>query len=307
MKQDHINYFVVGLFVLLSLLVLMVVVYRITGRSANVDDYFVELHNVSGIRTGSPVTYAGYQIGQLGDITPVRENGRTRYRLQLLVKSGWPIPRDSTATIVTPGLLAEKQINISEGRSHELLKPGATIAGVEATDMFKLVSEVSKQFQQLSDQGLKPLFDTINREITQTVPALTQQTSRLLKRLNASADRLLVLMQNADDKRLNKIMTNTETMTSNLLKVSNRLNQASTQVNKLLHSASALMNDNNQDLRRAVLDLRTSMDVVANNINSVVDHIDSTARNMNEFSRQIRDNPGVLLNSKPPRDAAAGQ
>ena len=304
MKQDHINYFAVGLFVLISLLALMVVMYRITGRSTNVDEYFVELHNVSGIRTGSPVTYAGFQIGQLGDIMPVRSQGQTRYRLQLLIKSGWTIPTDSTATIVTPGLLAEKQIDISEGKSTRFLKPGATIAGIEATDMFKLVSDMSSQFQQLSDQGLKPLLDTINHEITSTVPALTKQTEQLLKRLNASADRLLVLMQTADDKRLNTIVSNTETMTTNLLKVSDRLSRASTEVDKLLHSTTSLMNENNKDLRQAVLDLRTSMDVVANNINSVVDHIDTTARNMSEFSRQIRNNPGVILNGKPPKDAA---
>lgn len=305
MKQDYINYFAVGLFVLISLLVLMVVMYRITGRSTNVDEYFVELHNVSGIRTGSPVTYAGFQIGQLADITPVRAHGQTRYRLQLLVKSGWTIPTDSSATIVTPGLLAEKQLDISEGKSQTFLKPGATIAGVEATDMFKLVSEMSNQFHQLSQQGLKPLLDTLNHEITSTVPALTQQTARLLKQLNASADRMLALMQTADDKRLNAIVNNTETMTNNLLKVSVQLNQASTEVNKFLQTTTALMNENNKDLRQSVMDLRTTMDVVANNINSVVEHIDTTARNMSEFSRQIRNNPGVILNSKPPKDAAS--
>jgi len=304
MKQDHVNYFAVGLFVLISLLVLMVVMYRITGRSTNVDEYFVELHNVSGIRTGSPVTYAGFQIGQLGDIIPVRKQGQTRYRLQLLVNSGWPIPADSSATIVTPGLLAEKQVDISEGKSTSLLKPGATIAGVEAADMFKLVSEMSTQFQQLSDEGLRPLLNTINHEITATVPALTKQTAQLLKQLNASADRLLALMQTADVNRLNSIMSNTETMTNNLLKVSDRLSRASTEVDKLLQSTSSMMSENNRDLRQAVLDLRTSMDVVANNINSIVDHIDTTARNMSEFSRQIRNNPGVILNGKAPKDAA---
>lgn len=305
MKQDHFNYFAVGLFVLVSLLVLMVVMYRITGRSTNVDEYFVQLHNVSGIRTGSPVTYAGFEIGQLANITPVRDHGKTLYRLQLLVKSGWPIPKDSSATIVTPGLLAEKQVDISEGKSQTFLKPGATIAGVEAVDMFKLVSDMSAQFQQLSDQGLRPLFDTINHEITTTVPALTQQTAQLLKQLNASADRLLALMEATDDKRVNAIMTNTETMTSNLLKVSDRLSQASAQVDNLLQTTASLMNENNKDLRQAVLDLRTSMGVVATNINSVVDHIDATARNMSEFSRQIRNNPGVILNGKPPKDAAS--
>lgn len=305
MKQDHINYFAVGIFVLLSLLVLMVAVYRITGRGTNVDEYFVELHNVSGIRIGSPVTYAGFKIGQLGDITPIRDHGQTRYRLQLLVKAGWEIPTDSTATIVTPGLLAEKQIDISEGKSRRFLKPGQTITGVEAIDMFKLVRQMSSQFQQLSDHGLKPLFDTINREITTTVPVLTQQATQLLTHLNASAKRLSTLMQKIDGKRLNAIVDNTDTMTKNLLKVSERLKKASMEVTKLLHSTHSLMNENKQDLRKAILDLRTSMDVVANNINSVVDHIDSTTRNMSEFSRQIRDNPGVLLRGKPPKDAAS--
>jgi len=305
MKQDHINYFAVGLFVLISLLVLMVVIYRITGRSTNVDEYFVELHNVSGVRTGSPVTYAGFGIGQLGDIVPVRGQGQTRYRLQLLIKSGWSIPVDSTATIVTPGLLAEKQIDISEGKSQTFLKPGGTIAGVEAADMFKMVSDMSAQFQQLSDQGLKPLLDTLNHEITATVPVLTKQTAKLLKQLNASADRLLTLLQTTDEKRLSTILGNTETMTNNLLKVSDRLSQASDQVEKLLKTTNSLVTDNNKDLRQAVLDLRNSMDVVATNINSIVEHIDSTARNMSEFSRQLRNNPGVLLNSKPPKDAAS--
>ena len=304
MKQDHINYFAVGIFVLACLLVLMVTLYRISGSSSNADEYFVELQNVSGIRTGSPVTYAGFQIGQLADIVPVRGQGKTRYRLQLLIKSGWTIPVDSTATIVTPGLLAEKRLDISEGKSQSMLKPGATITGIEAQDMFKLVSNMSAQFQQLTDQGLRPLFDTLNREITTTVPALTQQTAQLLKQLNASAERLLKVMSSADDKRLNAIMNNTESMTSNLLKVSERLSQASAEVNTLLQTTTSMMNENNKDLRQAVLDLRTSMDVVATNINSVVDHIDSTARNMSEFSRQIRTNPGVILNSTPPKDAA---
>ena len=74
---------------------------------------------------------------------------------------------------------------------------------------------------------------------------------------------------------------------------------------KLLKTTNSLVTDNNKDLRQAVLDLRNSMDVVATNINSIVEHIDSTARNMSEFSRQLRNNPGVLLNSKPPKDAAS--
>ena len=68
MKQDNINYFAVGLFVIGAMLVLLVALYHITGRGADADDYYVEIKNVAGIRTGSPVTYAGFEIGQLIDM-----------------------------------------------------------------------------------------------------------------------------------------------------------------------------------------------------------------------------------------------
>lgn len=304
MKRDHINYFAVGLFVLLALALLMVVMFRITGRSANVDTYYVELKNVSGIRNGSPVSYAGYQIGQIAAIAPVRDTQGTRYRLELVLNKGWSIPVDSTAQIVTPGLLAEKQIDISEGASVDMLKPGALIGSVEAADMFQLVSDVSAEFRKLSDQGLKPLFDTLNREITQTVPAMTQQTTSLLTQLNASAARLLKLMETMDDKRVNAIVGNTETVTTNLLDVSQQLTQSAGKIDSILSNTSTMVGENGHDLRQAILDLRASMGVVAENINSIVYHIDSTSRNMNEFTRQLRDNPAVILNSKPPVDAA---
>lgn len=304
MKRDHINYFAVGLFVLLALALLLVVMFRITGRSANVDTYYVELKNVSGIRNGSPVSYAGYQIGQIAAIAPVRDTQGTRYRLELVLNKGWSIPADSTAQIVTPGLLAEKQVDISEGSSVDMLKPGARIGSIEAADMFQLVSDVSAEFRKLSDQGLKPLFDTLNREITQTVPAMTQQTTSLLTQLNASAARLLKLMETMDDKRVNAIVGNTETVTTNLLDVSQKLTQSAGKIDSILSNTSTMVGENGHDLRQAILDLRASMGVVAENINSIVYHIDSTSRNMNEFTRQLRDNPAVILNSKPPVDAA---
>lgn len=304
MKRDHINYFAVGLFVLLALALLMVVMFRITGRSANVDTYYVELKNVSGIRNGSPVSYAGYQIGQIAAIAPMRDTQGTRYRLELVLNKGWSIPVDSTAQIVTPGLLAEKQIDISEGASADMLKPGALVGSVEAADMFQLVSDVSAEFRKLSDQGLKPLFDTLNREITQTVPAMTLQTTSLLTQLNASAARLLKLMETMDDKRVNAIVGNTETVTTNLLEVSQQLTHSAGKIDSILSNTSMMVGENGHDLHQAILDLRASMGVVAENINSIVYHIDSTSRNMNEFTRQLRDNPAVILNSKPPVDAA---
>lgn len=303
MKQDTINYFSVGLFVIGALLVLIIGLYLITGRGSSADDYYVELKNVSGIRAGSPVTYAGFQIGQLLDIDPVRANGATRYRLLLQVRSGWKIPEDSVAQIVSPGLLAEKQIDITEGQSASFLNVGSVIKSQEATDMFSVVREISTEFQKLSDEGLKPLLRSLNTDVAGAFPDLLRQVSRLLQNLNQSATRLQALLDSVDEQRIGRIVNNAEQMTQNLIQVSNKLDTAAQQVDSLVTTTSTMMEGNNDDLRKALLDLRTTMGVIEQNMNSIMYNIDSTSRNLNEFSRQIRDNPSVLLNSSTPKDA----
>ena len=302
MKQDTINYFSVGLFVIGTILVFIIGLYMITGRGADADDYFVELNNVAGIRAGSPVTYAGFQIGQLVDIEPVRNNGATIYRLNLQVRSGWQIPADSIAQIVSPGLLAEKQIDIAEGQSKTYLNVGDTLKGKEAADMFVLVQQISNEFQKLSDEGLKPLLRTLNKDVAGAFPDLMKQVSTLMVNLNTSATELQTLLESVDNKRVDKIVGNAEEVTVNLLEVSSKLDKAANEVDKLVANTSNMMDGNNDDLRKALLDLRTTMGVIEENMNSIMYNIDTTARNLNEFSRQIRDNPSAIINSSAPKD-----
>src|SRR5690606_12377129 len=115
MKRDNINYLLVGSFVLLAFLVLLVLLYRITGRGTDTEAYFVSYENVTGVSVGTAVTYGGYQVGRVEQITPNRDNARTEYRLRLAIREGWEIPSDSVARIVSPGLLSENIIDIAEG------------------------------------------------------------------------------------------------------------------------------------------------------------------------------------------------
>ena len=110
MKKDSINYFMVGLFVLGGLALLFVLLFKVTGIQSDSDKYFIELNNVTGIKEGIVVTYRGYGIGEVSDIGPVVKLGKTSYRMEILIKSGWKIPQDSTAQIVMPAIISDKQI-----------------------------------------------------------------------------------------------------------------------------------------------------------------------------------------------------
>ena len=62
--------------------------------------------------------------------------------------------------------------------------------------------------------------------------------------------------------------------------------------------------DNKGNIDKSMVDLRYVADSVARHIDSLNQNMEATARNMYEFSRQIRQNPGLLLGGTPPRDEA---
>jgi phospholipid/cholesterol/gamma-HCH transport system substrate-binding protein len=60
--------------------------------------------------------------------------------------------------------------------------------------------------------------------------------------------------------------------------------------------------DNREDLERSIRSLRHTLEEVAVQTEIILHDMEGTSRNMHEFSRQIRQNPGLLLGGKPPRE-----
>ena len=165
MKRENINYIVVGSFVLIVVACFFAFLYQITGNTGPTDKYYVTYNNVTGIKFGTPVSFEGYQVGQVEEITPVRLESKTSYRLVLSIKQDWPIPGDSIAKIVASGLLAAVTIDIEEGVSDVLLKPESEIKSSEAANIFAAVNEVAEDIRGLVKDGIKPLFDNLNNQL----------------------------------------------------------------------------------------------------------------------------------------------
>ena len=62
--------------------------------------------------------------------------------------------------------------------------------------------------------------------------------------------------------------------------------------------------ENREQINAAVTDLRYLTDSVSRHIDAINRNLEGAARNLYEFSRQIRQNPGLLLGGTPPRDQA---
>lgn len=285
MKKDNVNYLVVGLFVLASMLLLFFMLFKITGVQSDADTYYTVFKKITGVKNGSAVTYGGYQIGHIENVEPVFEAGKTKYKIQLAVKNGWKISDDSVAEVIAPGVVSDKQIEITEGQSNNYLQPNDTIMSKESIDLMVLVS-------------------SLGSEVSKLVSGVSENTSELLIKLNKSADQVSKILSDKNRLHVEKIFKNTDEALMHLIKLSKSFDRANVQLEQMLRKSTSIVTDNNQDIRHSVIELRKTLDVVSENMHSILYNLDASSRNMNEFTRQIRDNPSAILGSKPPQDKA---
>jgi phospholipid/cholesterol/gamma-HCH transport system substrate-binding protein len=120
----------VGLFLLAGILALILLALRVSGLSASPssDTYklYANFDNIAGLTVRAKVTMAGVTIGKVTAIDLDRDTYTGRVTLQL-DKSVDNLPIDSTASILTAGLLGEKYIGISVGGEDSVLKDGSVI------------------------------------------------------------------------------------------------------------------------------------------------------------------------------------
>lgn len=322
MKRENINYLIVGSFVLVMLAVFFIVLYKVTGRTGPTDTYYVIYSNVTGVKYGTPVLYEGYQVGQVEEIEPRREAGATHYQLTLAIARDWTIPSDSIASLVASGLLSAITVEIKEGTDPSILKPGDYIEGREAANIFAAVNEVAGELQELSKSSIKPLIENLNNQINSLAYELKDLTTNsvrplvdnineqlshqlfadldtLLENLNESSDRMLLLLNDKNLNNLDQFLGNMETASNTLNELLDRIEETRAAMNGVLIDIDGLVVDNQENLKMSVNDLRKSLDVISQNINAIVYHMEGSALNMHELSRQLRENPGLILKSSP--------
>ncbi|MGY4533833.1 phospholipid/cholesterol/gamma-HCH transport system substrate-binding protein [Pseudomonas sp. TE3786] len=144
----------VGLFLLAGLLALLLLALRVSGLTvgAGQDTYklYANFDNLAGLTVRAKVTMAGVGIGKVTAIDLDRDTftGRVTMELERRVDN---LPVDSTASILTAGLLGEKYIGISVGGDEALLKDGGTIHDTQSSLVLEdligkfLINSVNKE------------------------------------------------------------------------------------------------------------------------------------------------------------------
>lgn len=314
MRHDKINYLLVGVFVAGTFTALLVALLIITGKTGPTDTYFAHYENISGIKAGTPVTYEGFRIGQVDEIAPIHNDGKTRYRVALRVTKGWQVPSDSLARIVASGLLSEVNIDIQEGTGAGYLAPGDEVQAQAGPNLFAAINNLATGVEDLTENNIKPLIDNLNNRLETVsntleaqVPAMLAELEVLLSNLNKSTVAVQKLLGGENQTHISRALKNADETMANFHNLSVEVEKTHARLSSLLEKSNALVDENKDNIHAAIRDLRDSLENISRNIGAIVYNMDGTSRNMHEFSRQIRQNPGLLLGGTPAKDPDALQ
>ncbi len=115
----------VGAFMLAGILAMFVLALKVSGLSLSTSkaSYYVtaDFDNIGALTKRAKVTMAGVIIGKVSDISLDKQSYMAHVELEINSDVN-NIPVDSTAAIVTAGLLGEKYISISVGGDEQFLK-----------------------------------------------------------------------------------------------------------------------------------------------------------------------------------------
>lgn len=301
MKNANRNYVAVGAFVLSMLAALIVWIAVLLGSTSSNDSYYILWNNVMGLKPGTQILFEGYQIGLIESIERSKgaHTGGKNYRVNIEVEQGWPIPERSVAETASATVLAALIVNIQAGDSTTLLVPGSELKGKEQGDLFAAAEIVMKSVSDLLEFA-KPVLE----EITSSVSSVLNDENAALiaELLTTLTTRIGEILSARNASNIQSILANLNQVTEDVSALTIGLTTTKQEIDKVLGAVNKLMDERSGDIGHALGDLHASLETVSRHIDSIASNLDQTMRNANEFSLQIRENPGVLLRGRSVAD-----
>jgi phospholipid/cholesterol/gamma-HCH transport system substrate-binding protein len=212
----------VGIFVLVGLFVLAAGIFYVTGQGFLGPKYLLTtyLPEVSQLTRGAPVRVDGVEVGNVESIrllprTPGKapqKNKNIEVVMRVDKRFQEDILTDSTASLVTEGLLGNRYVNITRGFTGTPLTDKGVIPGVEEKAMKEVVersAEVLGNLNALSDdvreliQGVKEGKGSLGKMLTD------EQVYNHLNSILAKGDTMVGNVQ-AGQGTLGKLVTSDE-------------------------------------------------------------------------------------------------
>jgi len=140
----------VGIFIAAGAAALFMLAMKVSNLASYTDDegYTItaKFEDASGLKVRSPVAMAGVRLGRVTDIK--FDNISLEAIVTMRIESQYKtLPKDTSASIYTAGLLGEKYVGLEPGGDEDSLKQGSRIKLTQSSMVLeKLIGQFVAQF-----------------------------------------------------------------------------------------------------------------------------------------------------------------
>ena len=153
MKRSFIELWV-GLFVLGGVAAIAILTVRVDGSGFFESDetyrIYAHFENVGNLNVKAPVTIAGVNVGRVSGISVDQESFSARVELSISEEFN-AIPVDTSARILTQGLLGVQYVGLEQGAEDIFLKSGDTIEFTQSA--FSLEDVIAELVYRFTTSG----------------------------------------------------------------------------------------------------------------------------------------------------------
>ena len=295
-----------GLFLSVGISILILFFIVVAGRHLmqSQDIYFIEFENysVTGLHVGGTVNYNGIPVGRIEEIK-IKPNDVTKVVIKVGLDKGTPIKSDCEAILIWVGITGVKAVEIRGGTNQATdLKPKSFIRrGVSSLDDIStraltiaekidvIATNISSMTNPENQANLAGILGKTNSILaaTETDLASTLQSLSVLAANAAEMSRKL----NSSLDRVNNVLTSAEldSLVANINNISAQLKEAGIQnlIGQLSETTSKT-GSMVSNVDRLLISNRA-------NLTEILESLREASENFNEFSRQIADQPSIIL------------
>jgi len=303
-QKFRLGIFLVVISVLMIIFLVLVAGNKIMEKR---DIYYIKYQDltVSGLQIGGPVRYHGINIGRVDEIN-IDPEDVTSVIVVVSVKEQTPLKEDVAASLTPIGITGLLQIEISGGsNAAELLAPGSYIesggsAFQSITGKAEIIADkvevllnnlaaITNEENRLKLDNILTNVDSLINDNRQPVNAMIQNINMMISELGNTTNYLKSTIAKIDSiiqsGKLEDIISNADIITTDMAEAD--IKQTITNLNEMIKqvdTAVTHIDATHLESRQDILDM--------------VETLKETIDYLNDFSRQISEDPSLLLRTR---------
>lgn len=303
MKTSNTQKFNLGLFVILSTILLIIALYFIGNRQNIFGNTFrisAVFNNANGLQLGNNVRYSGINVGTVKNITMINDS---TICVDMIIENKilQHIKKNAVAAISSDGLVGSMVINIAPGKEiSATITPGDTIKSyskISTNDMLETLNTTNDNAAQLIADFLKITTDIKEGKGTLGMlikdPELATNLKQTISNLKTSSSDASITIN--EIKQIISSINYNESIAYTLLSDSISANKTKSIISNL-DKSSGEINTVINNLNDFILDIKNSEGTLNYMITDtiLVKNIDGTIKNIKEGSIRLNENLEAL-------------